>query len=181
MPNWCSNALVVKGPKKDLDAFKATLNQKDGDGNVIPFAYGQTVPPPANLFRGDLGDKERAECAAKGIPTWYDWYSENYGVKWEVSDANVQINPKSVQIWFDSPWAPPIAWFKSFAAKFPNLTAELAYNECGMSFYGVATAVNGEVTDGGGESYPEGATDEDGNPKGVLKKHMNKYGLGMGG
>lgn len=181
MPNWCSNALVVKGPKKDLDAFKATLNQKDEKGEVTPFSFAQTVPPPANLFRGNLGEAERKECEAKGIPTWYDWQSENWGCKWDACEANVTILPKSIKVWFDTPWAPPLAWFANFAAKFPNLTAELAYNECGMGFYGVATAEKGEMSDDGGNTYPDGCTDEDGNPKGVLKKHMNKYGIGMGG
>jgi hypothetical protein len=181
MPNWCSNALVVKGPKKDLDAFKATLNQKDVDGIEVPFSFAQTVPPPANLFRGNLGDAERKECEAKGIPNWYDWQSANWGVKWDCCEANVSIAPKSVKVWFDTPWAPPLAWFSNFAAKFPNLTAELAYNECGMAYYGVAEASEGTVSDNGGDKYEDGDTDEDGNPKGALKKHVNKYGLGMGG
>jgi hypothetical protein len=181
MPNWCSNALVVKGPKKDLDAFKATLNQKDVDGNEVPFSFAQTVPPPANMIRDSLSMEQMAEAKAKGIPTWYDWQSMNWGCKWDACEANVQINPKSVKIWFDTPWSPPLGWFSHFAAKFPNLTAELAYNECGMSFYGLATAENGEMSDDGGTTYPSNATDDDGNPKGCLKKHMNKYGLGMGG
>lgn len=174
MPNWCSNALIVKGPKKDLDAFKATLKENE-------FSFAQTVPPPANMITGSLSMEDMQKAAAAGIPTWYDWQSANWGTKWDACEVRVKVTKLRVNIWFDTAWAPPLAWFKSFAAKFPNLTAELAYNECGMSFYGVATAVKGEVTDDGGESYPEGATDDDGNPKGVLKKHMNKYALGMGG
>lgn len=181
MPNWCSNALIVKGPKKDLDAFKATLNTKDGEGNEVPFSFAQTVPPPANLFRGNIGEAEQKECEAKGIPNWYDWQSENWGVKWDANDATVRIAPKSVKVWFDTAWAPPLAWFKSFAARFPTLTAELAYNECGMSFYGVAEATNGEMSDNGGEGYEDGDVDEDGDPQGDLRKHMMKYDLGMGG
>jgi len=181
MPNWCSNALVVKGPKKDLDAFKATLNQKDASGEMCEFSFAQTVPPPANLFRGDLGEKERKECEAKGIPTWYDWQSANWGVKWDCCDVKVSVTPNAVKIWFDTPWAPPLAWFSNFAAKFPNLTAELAYNEQGMAFYGVAYAEGGTMNDDGGGSYGEKDTDDEGNPKGELKKHMKKYGLGMGG
>lgn len=181
MPNWCSNALFVTGPKKDLDAFAATLNSKDEKGEVTPFSFAQTVPPPANMFRGNIGDEERKECEAKGIPNWYDWQNENWGVKWDACDSHVKITPKSVKVWFDTPWAPPLAWLKNFAAKFPTLTAELAYNEGGMAFYGVAIAENGEISDDGGNEYEEGDTDEDGEPKGVLRKHVKKYALGMGG
>ena len=173
MPNWCSNALTVKGPKKDLDAFKATLKENE-------FSFAQTVPPPANMVTGSLSMEDMQKAKDAGVPTWYDWQSTNWGCKWDACEANVKVTKLRVNIWFDTPWAPPLAWFKSFAAKFPNLTAELAYNECGMSFYGVAAAVNGQVYNYD-ESYPEGATDEDGNPKGALKKHVNKYALGMGG
>jgi hypothetical protein len=181
MPNWCSNGLIVKGPKKDLDAFKATLNTKDDDGSEVPFSFAQTVPPPANLFRGNLGDKERAECEAKGIPTWYEWQSTNWGTKWDACEARVKSTKLRVNIWFDTAWAPPLAWLKSCAAKFPNLDFEMGYCECGMSFYGVVTATKGEVSDDGGHNIPDGCMDDNGNPKGVLKKHVNKYAIGTGG
>jgi hypothetical protein len=177
MPNWCSNALVVKGPKKDLDAFKATLDLK----GEVPFSFAQTVPPPANMLTGSLSMEDMQKAKDTGIPTWYDWQPTNWGVKWDACEVRVELKDKSVKVWFDTPWAPPLAWFASFAAKFPNLTAELAYNECGMAYYGVAEASEGTVSDNGGDKYEDGDTDEDGNPKGVLKKHMNKYGLGMGG
>lgn len=181
MPNWCSNALIVKGPKKDLDAFKATLNTKDASGQVCEFSFAQTVPPPANMITGSLSFEDMQKAKDAGVPTWYDWQSENWGTKWDACEVMLEVKAKSVEVRFDTAWAPPLAWFKSFATKFPNLTAELAYNECGMAFYGVATAEKGEMSDDGGNSYADKDTDEDGNPKGALKKHMNKYNLGMGG
>ena len=181
MPNWCSNALNVKGPKKDLDAFKATLNQKDEKGEVTPFSFAQTVPPPANMIRDSLSMEQMAEATAKGIPTWYDWQSANWGTKWDACEARVKPTKLRVNIWFDTAWAPPIAWFRSFAAKFPTLTADLAYCECGMNFYGVAHAENGEVSDDGGQDIPSGCIDENGDVHGVLRKFIGKYGVGTGG
>lgn len=180
MPNWCSNAVIVKGPKKDLDTFKATLNSKE-EGEVIEFSFKQTVPPPSNYFSGDLGAAEKQMCAEKGLVDWYSWNSANWGTKWDACEVRVEINPKNVKVWFDTAWAPPLAWLKNASAKFPNLTFEMAYNECGMAFYGVAIATKGEVEDNGGNGYESGDTDDEGNPKGDLKKHVNKYGLGMGG
>ena len=181
MPNWCSNNLIVKGPKKDLDAFKATLNQKDEKGEVTPFSFAQTVPPPANMLTGSLSMEDRQKAKDTGIPTWYDWNIENYGTKWDACEARVKVTPLRVNVWFDTAWAPPLAWLKNVSVKFPNLIFTLAYNECGMSFYGVAEATGGDLDDNGGEKYEDGDTDEDGNPKKNLKKHVHKYALGMGG
>jgi hypothetical protein len=57
----------------------------------------------------------------------------------------------------------------------------LAYCECGMNFYGVADMANGEVSDNGGDDIPSGCMDDDGQPLGVLKKHVEAYGIGTGG
>jgi hypothetical protein len=181
MPNWCSCGLIITGPKKDLDAFKATLKEKDVDGNKVAFSFAQTVPPPANMIRGSLSFDEMAKATASGIPTWYEWQSANWGTKWDACEARVKKSVKSVRIWFDTAWAPPIAWLKSCAAKFPKLEFEMGYCECGMNYYGVATAEKGEVSDNGGQDIPDGCFDDDGQPLGILKKHVETYGIGTGG
>lgn len=182
MPNWSSNCLKVTGPKKDLDAFKATLNTKNGDGEVVPFSYAQTVPPPVNMFRGSLGADEKADCKAKGIPNWYDWQSENWGVKWDCSDADVNINPKSVEVHFDSPWAPPLAWLAKASKAHPKLKFHMAYCEGGMGFYGEAIAKAGEVADECND-FPGDVYDDDGEMiKGtVIHKFTEKWAIGTGG
>ena len=174
MPNWCSCALIVKGPKKDLDAFKATLNTKDEKGEITPFSFAQTHPAPPEVIQGNIAFGETR-------PNWYTWNSENYGTKWDACEARVVISAKMVKIWFDTAWAPPIAWLRHFAAKFPTLTADLAYCECGMNFYGVAEMANGEVSDDGGQDIPSGCIDEEGDLHGVLKEHVETYGIGTGG
>jgi hypothetical protein len=174
MPNWCSNALIVKGPKKDLDAFKATLNTVGASGEKELFCFHQTVPQPADIIKGNVAFGETR-------PNWYTWNSANWGTKWSACEARVVESAKSVKIWFDTAWAPPLAWLKSFGEKFPTLTVEMAYCECGMAFYGVAEVVKGEFSDDGGQSFADNDTDEDGEAQGDLAKHLNKYGLGMGG
>lgn len=180
MPNWCSNALIVKGPKKDLDAFKATLNSKDAEGDVVPFSYAQTVPPPANMFRGNLGEAERKECEAKGIPNWYDWQSDNWGVKWDACDPNVTIGVKSVRVQFDSPWGPPIKWLEKASIAHPKLKFHLAYCEGGMGFYGETTAKNGEV-DEDTSDFPKDTYDDNGEVTGEVAKFLEEHMLGVGG
>jgi hypothetical protein len=180
MPNWCSNALIVKGPKKALDAFKATLNTKDASGEVCKFSFAQTVPPPANMFRDSLGDKERKECEAKGIPNWYDWQSENWGCKWDACEARVKVTKQAVNVWFDTPWAPPIAWLEKASAAHPSLVFNLCYCEGGMGFYGVAVASNGSVSDNVTD-FPKNTYDEDGEVTGEVAQFLEQNGLGIGG
>ena len=74
MPNWTSNELIVTGKHDEVARFV------DHIGQVMDFE--KIIPPPANMFHGDLGDKERKECAEKGIPTWRDWQPEHWGTKW---------------------------------------------------------------------------------------------------
>lgn len=180
MPNWCCNHLNVTGPKKALDAFKATLNSKDEKGEVVSFSYAQTVPPPANLFRGDLGDKERKECEAKGIPTWYDWQSDNWGVKWDACEVTLNVKAKSVDVRFDSPWGPPIAWLEKASKAHPKLKFVLAYCEGGMGFYGEAIAKAGEVSEDTSD-FPKGTYDEDGVLTGEVAQFVEEHAIGTGG
>jgi hypothetical protein len=180
MPNWCCNYLKVTGPKKALDAFKATLNTKGADGNVCEFSYAQTVPPPANLFRGDLGEKEREECKARGIPTWYDWNCENYGVKWDACEVSLDVSPKAVEVNFDSPWGPPGAWMEKASAAHPKLKFVLRFCEGGMGFYGTLTAKAGELEDDT-SNFPKDTYDDDGNVTGDVERFVEKYGIGVGG
>lgn len=180
MPNWCCNHLVVKGPKKALDAFKATLNTKDTDGNEVPFSFAQTVPPPANMFRGNLGDAERKECEAKGIANWYDWQSENWGVKWDCCEVNLEVNDKSVEVRFDSPWGPPIKWMEKASKVHPKLKFTIAYCEGGMGYYGTTDAKNGVVSETT-QDFPAGTYDDDGVMHGKVVKFLEKHGIGSGG
>jgi hypothetical protein len=112
MPNWCCNYLEVTGPKKALDAFKATINTKDHDGEVCEFSFSQTVPPPANMLRGDLTLEDEKRAREAGIPTWYEWQRENWGCKWDACEASVDVSEKEVCVNFDTPWGPPVAWME---------------------------------------------------------------------
>jgi hypothetical protein len=182
MPNWCCNALKVTGPKKALDAFKATLNTKDENGNEVPFSYAQVVPPPANMYTGDLGAAEKQMCAEKGIPNWHDWQNENWGVKWDASDPVVFADDKQVFITFQSPWGPPIKWLENASLAHPKLKFVLAYCEGGMGFFGETVAKNGMIDDGT-QDFPSNTFDDDGNinEKGKVYKFTEKWGIGTGG
>lgn len=180
MPNWCCNHLVVKGPKKALDAFKSTLNTKDASGEVTDFSFNQTVPAPANMIRDSISTEQMREAAAKGIPTWYDWQSANWGCKWDCCEVQLEVKVKSVDVRFDTPWGPPIEWLKNASKAHPDLRFTISYCEGGMGYYGEADAIAGEVTENTLD-FPEGTYDDDGVMHGKVAKFVQKHAIGTGG
>jgi hypothetical protein len=167
MPNWCECSLTVRGPKAALDTFKATLNTKEkdekGEEFDVPFAFNQTVPRP----------KEEEE-------NWYSWNIANWGTKWDACDPVVDEDDKKVNIHFQTAWAPPKEWMVTVSKKFPELTFEVACCECGMDYHGIITVINGEV-DEDLNPLPKNWGNGDGEPKGKLKKFLEKHGIGVGG
>jgi hypothetical protein len=180
MPNYCCNHLKVTGPKKDLDAFKATLNTKNVWGDIVEFSFNQTVPAPANMVTTNISMEEMARLNEQGIPNWYNWQSENWGCKWDASEVDLDVKPKSVDVRFETAWNPPLDWLKSASKAHPKLTFALAYCERGASFYGEAEAIDGVVNDSC-SNIPENCYSEDGEMTGSIAKFLDKHGIGAGG
>lgn len=102
MPNWITNNLEVKHEDPKQIAWLSKCFKK----GTIDFE--KITPPPAKMFRGDLGEKERKYCKKKGIPTWYDWQSENWGCKWNARDGGIVKKTKYMIVFtFLTPWSPP--------------------------------------------------------------------------
>ena len=126
MPNWCSNVLVIRGPKTDLDKFRQTLSLPDENGDNAEFAFYQTVP--------------RSENA-----DWYEWNNKNWGSKWDACESSVQDNEMNIRIHFNTAWRPPIAWGNNVVSLFPGLEFDLAYCEMGNDFYGLYKVGNDDT------------------------------------
>ena len=67
MPNWCNNTITIKGQTE-------TIRQLWDDAQAAEGLLEAMVPTPKDMFRGNLGEKERQECAEQGIPNW--WFIE---------------------------------------------------------------------------------------------------------
>ena len=50
MPNYTRNELIVTGKTEDVARFVEHVGQT--------MDFEKIIPPPANMFRGDLGEKE---------------------------------------------------------------------------------------------------------------------------
>ena len=133
MPNWCLNKLIVKGPDKDLAAFKQQAAGSDSEGKAMPLSFNTLVPLPTN-------QKEN----------WHAWQSDNWGTKWDL-DAETVVTEGRGQVTyeFNSAWAPPAAWLIKVAKLFMTLRFTLMYAEPGMQFAGQA------IYEGGRQSLDE--------------------------
>ena len=126
MPNWCDNTISITGPAEKLSPMYTKLKE-DGDEGLLSILH----PQPADIFKGDLGDKERQQCAKDGVPNWYDWNSSNWGTKWDPEvhlefvdngDGTAEING-----WFDTAWGPPIEAFQTLVDDWDSCYIELMY------------------------------------------------------
>ena len=102
MPNWTTNEVTITAEsKKDLKTFVKQIRSKDN-----PFDFDRIEPMPKNIFRGNLGDKERKE---HGKNNWYDWACENWGTKWNsCSTMAKRLSETEIFYQFDTAWSPPI-------------------------------------------------------------------------
>jgi len=142
MPNWCNNSVTITGPAQKIRALWAQAEKGQGLLQAM-------VPPPENMFHGNLGEAERRECAEKGIPNWYDWQVSNWGTKWDVSLEGLELSEDGTEIsgWFDSAWSPPIDAYSEFSDLNPDCSIDAYYHESGMCFVGSWNS------DGGDDHY----------------------------
>lgn len=156
MPNWASCDLWISGPKADRTAFLDGLKKEDGGKFSILISY---YPCPKELsetmtgFIGgntpeakDLKKRETNNLKKYGVANWYDWCCIKWGSKWGDCRTEVVRNTSQIFIRFESPWSPPTAGLVEVSKKFPKLTFNLKYYECGMAYQGHWICKNGEVS-----------------------------------
>ena len=132
MQNWTQNELTVEGETKEVRRF---LNHM-GEG----FSFEKIIPPPADMFQGNLGEKERRECAAKGIPNWHEWQSENWDTKWDACRVEVEEEECASCVMltyrFDTAWSPPEKVIARLRQDWPEFEITGGYVGEGYEFCG---------------------------------------------
>lgn len=105
--------------------------------------FEKILPPPENIFRGDLSREDKENCLSKGIPNWYDWNCENWGTKWN-SYSNEKLAWNKFK--FQTAWNAVPQLIEYISKEFPNATIiytyadeDSGYNTGRYMFY------NGEV------------------------------------
>ena len=141
MPNWTANTVEITGTPKDILKFKKHM----GEG----FSFEKIIPPPADMFHGDLTEKNRQECADKGVPNWYDWHCENWDTKWDACHVEVEEHEydgmlrgrecrdlMTVTYRFDTAWSPPEKVIAKLQQDWPEFEITGGYVGEGYEFCG---------------------------------------------
>lgn len=124
MPNWCSNAITIKGPADKIRALWDAAYEQDC------FLLEAMVP----------------------IGEWdYDAAVGKWGTKWDISLEGLEFvdlgdGTATIEGWADSAWSPPIEAFATYCGNNDDVTAQIDYFEPGMSFIGRWTDADGEAT-----------------------------------
>jgi hypothetical protein len=108
--------------------------------------FNEFLPCPAELheYCSPEWEGQRAtEFIEKyGAPDWYSWQCKNWGIKWDVDARIINEEVDLIELFFDSAWGPPIAFFEYMVKQ--GFEVEAYYHEQGMQFAGTFTNSEGD-------------------------------------
>jgi len=138
MPNWCDNRVEIYGDNPDqIKEVKKTLAGKE-----TCFDFNNIVPMPKELKETTAPNPEPDSFEAKrlrkqhGHDNWYDWCCDNWGTKWNSSDATLSEDGDGLEYEFQTAWGPPIKVIEAIREQYPDLSVTAFYDEPGMEIAG---------------------------------------------
>jgi len=110
MPNHVTTKVRISAKMGLKEFLKKIGSTSDEEHRIIDFK--KIIPPPENMFTGNLGDTDREQCAIEGRPNWYDWQTENWGTKWNAYDICLVDEWDGgdcceIELQFDTAWCFP--------------------------------------------------------------------------
>lgn len=140
MPNWCKNNLMITGPISEIQQIKEDL--VDDNGEVKAGLCDTYCPFPEELA-GETITFPNGHTTTILTNEGYVWQAQNWGTKWGDCDLTmvsclISTSHDYGEIFFtyDTPWAPISKAVNKMAAKFPNCTMTVTYEEEAMGFVG---------------------------------------------
>ena len=124
MPNWCANRVAVwSNDEEAMKKFKEGVKLYD-EGKLIQwFSFHAILPMPEELrnvqspvtIATEEQQKEYTKKHNRPCPyitqeesdrldelyednNWYDWSNNNWGVKWDCSDVQIEDQPSYLEI-----------------------------------------------------------------------------------
>ena len=137
MPNWCYNRVEVYiEDEEEVKRWKETVESKESK-----FDFNKIVPMPEELEGTVKGTNHVPSEELKekyGADNWYDWSINNWGVKWNVTvdEGEVDDDDDFITYTFDTAWGPPHEIFYALRKKFPDMSISWFFDEPGMQFAG---------------------------------------------
>lgn len=121
-----------------------TLIRKDGAWEVTDLTVRQAELQGYEVYRGPYMTSEdgvtytKYEMEEAGLISWYTWNLDNWGTKWDASDAEVdRIDERNLHIHFMTPWSPPKTAVYTIQKQYPDLAISMEYDEEDMMFRGI--------------------------------------------
>ncbi len=156
MPNWCENTLHIRGSLEDIYSFTDKAYEENTNED---FSLNNFIPMPEELRNTSYPNRDvKLATTLKlkyGATNWYDWTTENWGTKWDVTSATlVKTNDKHAMYIFQTAWCP---WkdevTRLISEQFPRLNFRLEYYEPGMRYSGVCEANAGKILESHSKDY----------------------------
>ena len=119
MPNWVTNEITFNfDMSHEKDRFMKLVTSDD---NV--FDFNNIVPMPENIFKAESGTR--------------DWCCENWGTKWNSSNATVDWEDEDdVGFIFDTAWSAPTPIADKLQRMFKGVNFRWFYRDEGDMFCG---------------------------------------------
>jgi hypothetical protein len=148
MPNWCSNSLKITPTKPRAKTLMVRIEhalEEAKEGRECRL-FDTIHPMPEELINTVCGsvaeDKREAHHAQMeanktkyGYPTWYEFANAEWGTKWDACEVTYEKRGKSLVIWFDTAWSPPMGIYTKLESI--GFEVEATYCEAGIGYAGI--------------------------------------------
>ena len=121
MANICINYIKIQGEPMLIDAIAQDYIGYDKKDDQVHFNFGLMRPIPQEVLDNN---------------TDYQWRIQNWGNKWDGSDAYVEIYDDEIYLTIETAWGPCDEWTYELIRLCPGLNIYHEYQEGGEGFIG---------------------------------------------
>lgn len=160
MPNHCETDMYIRGSDEDVTAFAKWLEEieplnRDICRALLPYPehFAKMDEEAAVFSWSSKEDEATRKAAAEAYQAkyghtkggynsgGYEWCHRVWGTEWGIYGVDFTPHTKrGALLSFQSAWSPPSTEvFQALSEKFPNLTFEIEYFECGAAYCGGMT------------------------------------------
>lgn len=150
MPKWVNNWIGISGTTEEIEQFQAFISERprlrSENENFTPgssFSFHSFITPDESITYDEYHGVHGTSPDGKGgierqgdtAGNWYNWNNSNWDTKWDACYVNVEryddknSNSSSINIQFETAWAPPIPIFDAICRQFPKLSIDFEWEE----------------------------------------------------
>jgi hypothetical protein len=130
------NQINVTGEESDIAKFVEAIKHKPFLSNEENWIEGKSFSFHSFVTE-DISYEEYHEVngtgpngsTGQGRNNWYNWNTRNWDTKWDACDVDLNIDPKSIHLTFNTAWAPPEPVFQAICTMFPEININFWWEE----------------------------------------------------